>query len=77
MPLYLCSLTIENNVNLFLHDHHFQLQRQNLVNSIKLIEEDINNESNSDFVNILLFGTSKYEKHINSKMLNFSIAFIP
>ena len=46
------------------------------MNNIKLIDENIINENDSFIVNILLFGSSKYEYHINSKMLNLSIDFI-
>ena len=75
-PLCSCSLSVENNVHFFLHRHHFSLQRQTLMNNIKSIDKDNINASNSDLVNILLFGSSKYQYHINSKILSFSIDFI-
>ena len=75
-PLCSCSLSVENNVNFFLHCHHFSLQRQTLMNNIKSIDKDIIDETDSDLVNILLFGISKYQYHINSKILSFSIDFI-
>ena len=46
------------------------------MNNIKSTDKDIINETDSDLVNILLFGSSKYEYHINSKILNFSFDFI-
>ena len=75
-PLCSCSLSIEKNVHFFLRCHHFSLQRQTLMNNIKSIDKDNINASNSDLVNILLFGSSKYQYHINSKILSFSIDFI-
>ena len=75
-PLCSRSLSDENNVKFFLHCHYFSLQRQTLMNNIKSIDKDIINETDSDLVNILLFGSSKYQYHINSKRLNFSIDFI-
>ena len=75
-PLCSCSLSVENNVHFFLHCHHFSLQRQTLMNNIKSIDKDIINEADSDLVNILLIGSSKYQYHINSKILNFSIDFV-
>ena len=75
-PLCSCSLSVENNVHFFLHCHHFLLQRQSLMNNIKSIDKDIINATDSDLVNILLFGSSKYQYHINSKILSFSIDFI-
>ena len=75
-PLCSWSLSVENNVHFFQHCHHFSLQRQTLMNNIKSIDKDIINETDSDLVNILLFGSSKYQYHINSKILSFSIDFI-
>ena len=46
------------------------------MNNIRLIDKNIINENDSVIVNILLFGSRKYEYHINSKMLNLSIDFI-
>ena len=45
------------------------------MNNIKSNDKDIN-ATDSDLVNILLFGSSKYQYHINSKILSFSIDFI-
>ena len=40
------------------------------MNNIKSIDKDIINGTDSDLVNILLFGCSKYKYHNNSKILN-------
>ena len=72
-PLCSCSLSVENNVQLFLHCHNFSLQRQTLMHNIKSIDKDIIKETDSDLVNILLFGSSKCQYHINLKILSFSI----
>ena len=64
-PLCSCSLSVENSVHFFLHCHHFSLQRQTLRNNFKSIDKDIINATDSDLVNILLFGSSKYQYHIN------------
>ena len=45
------------------------------MSNIKSIVKDIINETDSDLVNILLFGSSKYQYHIKSKILSFSIDF--
>ena len=74
-PLCSYTLSFENNVHFFLHCHHFSLQR--LTSNIKSIDKDIINETDSDLVNTLLFGSSKFQYHINLKILNcFSIDFI-
>ena len=46
------------------------------MKNIKSIDKDINNLYDSDLVNILLFGSSKYQYDISSKILSFSIDFI-
>ena len=66
------SLSAENNIHFFLHCHHFSLQRQTLMNNIKSNDKDIN-ATDSDLVNILLFGSSKYQYHINSKICSFQL----
>ena len=75
-PLCSFSLSVENNVHFFLYCHHFSLQKQTLMNNIKSIDKNIINATDSDLVNILLFGSSKYQYHINSKIFSFSIDFI-
>ena len=46
------------------------------MNNVKSIDKDIIKKTGSDLVNILLSGSSKYQYHINSKILSFSIDFI-
>ena len=75
-PLCSCSLSVESDVHFFLHCHHFSQQRQTLMNNIRPIDKDIINETDNDLINILLFGSNKYEYHIISKILNFSNDFI-
>ena len=58
-----------HSILIFLYCRHFSLQRQTLMNYIKSIDKGIINETDSDLVNILLFGSSKYQYHINSKIL--------
>ena len=46
------------------------------MNNIKSIGKYIINETDSDLVNIPLFGSSKHQYYINLKILSFSIHFI-
>ena len=46
------------------------------MNNIKSIGKYIINETDSDLVNIPLFGSSKHQHYINLKILSFSIHFI-
>ena len=75
-PLCLCNLSVENIVHFFLHWNHFSFQRQTVMDNIKSIDKDIINETDSALVSILLFGSSKWQYHINSKILSFPTAFI-
>ena len=43
------------------------------MNNIKSIDKGIINETDSNLVNILLFASSKYQYHINSKILSFQL----
>ena len=43
------------------------------MKNIKSTDKDIINETDSDLVKILLFGSSKYEYHINFKIFSFSV----
>ena len=70
------DLRVENKVQFFLGCHIFSLIRKTLTNNIKSIGKDIINETDSNLVNVLLFSSCKYEYHINSKLLSFSIDFI-
>ena len=72
-PLCSCSLSVENNVHFFLYCHHFPLQRQTLMNNIKSIDKDIINETDSDLVNILLFGSSKYHDTNTTLIPKYSV----
>ena len=46
------------------------------MNNIKSIDKDIIKETDTDLVNNLPFGSSKYHYYINSKILSFSTDFI-
>ena len=46
------------------------------MDNIKSIDKDVINETDSDLVKFLLFGSSKYQYQTNSKILNISIHFI-
>ena len=75
-PLCSCSLSVENSVHFFLHCHLFSLPRQTLMRNIKSIDKDIINTPDSNLVSILLFASSKYQYHINSKILSFTTGYI-
>ena len=45
------------------------------MNNIKSVDKGIINTTDSGLVDNLLFGSSKYQYHISSKILSFSIDF--
>ena len=75
-PLCSCSLSVKNNVHSYLKCQHFSLQNETLKNNISYFDNSIINETDTDLVNILIFGSSKCEYQINSKIPTFPIDFI-
>ena len=75
-PLCSCSLESESNAQFFLHCRHYTLLRADLMNDLKLIDENILRLSENSFVQLLLFGDQKYTSVENCQILNASIKFI-
>ena len=46
------------------------------MNNNNSTDKDTINETDNNLVTVYLFGNSKYEYQINSRIINFSIAFI-
>ena len=75
-PLCSCSLEPESNAHFFLHCRHYTLLRADLMNDLKLVDENILRLSENSFVQLLLFGDQKYTSVENCQILNASIKFI-
>ena len=75
-PLCLCGDDIENNIHFFLHCQNYNNERRNLLNEIEIINEEFLNLSDSELVDIILFGSIALTISDNKIILNASINFI-
>ena len=58
--LCICSLEVESATHFFLHCHHVNAIRITLNNSLKTIDKDIPNLSDSSLTKVILYDDSKY-----------------
>ena len=75
-PFCTCSNEVESTTHFFLHCQHFTQQRQNLLNSLNNIVEDLVNNHDQDLVNILLYGAPTFDINLNNKIILSSIEYI-
>ena len=61
---------------MYLHCHNYFTLRAELMNDLKIIDENILRLSENSLVQLLLFGDPKYSYIDNCQILNTSINFI-
>ena len=66
---------MESTKKIFLHCHHYTNIRKTLLNTVKMIDENILNVNN-DLIEILLFGNCKFSLERNSSIIIASINYI-
>ena len=75
-PLCSCGNNTASNSHFFLHCCHFISLRAELMNNLKMIDENILRLSDDCLTNLILFGDPKYGPIDNSCILNAAISFI-
>ena len=75
-PLCTCSFEPESNSHFFLRGHHYTSLRANLMNELRIIDDNILRLSENHLFQLLLFGDPKYSFIDNCHILNASIYFI-
>ena len=75
-PICACSQDIESTAHYFLHCGLFNFARTTLFNSIRNINPDILNRSDSEITRLLLYGDPNFSLDINKRLLEFSIKFL-
>ena len=75
-PLCSCSLEIEFPSHFFLHCHYFTNTRSTLLIDLKSINANIPSFPDSEIVELLLYGSPKFDLNQNIKILSSSISFI-
>ena len=77
-PICGCRLETESNQHLFLCCHFYHVERLELLNISCLYNIDVAiNELNGDsIINLVLFGSDKYHKETNRKVLLSCITYL-
>ena len=75
-PLCTCGLEVESTAHFFLRCHHFSVLRLALFDKIRLIDNQILNQSDEFITRVILFGDKKYNSITNSDIINSSIEYI-
>ena len=75
-PLCSCSLEIESPSHFFLHCLDFANIRSTLLDDLKSIDVNIPNFPDSEIVEVLLYGSPKFDLNQNTKILSSSVSLI-
>ena len=75
-PLCTCSLEIESFSYFFLHCHYFTNIRSTLFSELQSVDANIAKFSDNEIVDLLLYGSPKFDTDQNHKILSSCISFI-
>ena len=75
-PLCTCSLEIESLSSFFLHCHYFTNTCSTFFSELKSIDANIAKFSDNEIVDLLLYGSPKFDTDQNHKILSSCISFI-
>ena len=71
-----CGANVESTVHFFLHCTFYDDLRTTLLNKIRTIDNSILSKSQSEIIQILLFGNPLYSNDTNAEILRSSLEFI-
>ena len=71
-----CGLEIESNQHFFLRCRFYHVERSELFNSLCNTDLAINELNENTIINLVLFGSDKYHKETNRKILLNCIAYL-
>ena len=74
-PLCSCSLEVESVSHFFLHCHYFTDIRKILIHELRLVDQNILNQSDK-IAELLLYGSGKFKLEQNYSILRSSIKLI-
>ena len=75
-PLCECAKDIESTMHFFLHCTNFLIPRQLLFQKIRNIDNNILSQSETQLIQILLYGNQNYHPIINRLIINSTIEYI-
>ena len=71
-----CSLEVESVSHFYLHCHYFTDIRKTLFHELRLVDENILNQSDNEIAEVILYGSSKFKLEESYSILTSSIKFI-
>ena len=75
-PLCSCSLEIESVSHFFLHCHYYSNIHSTLLNELQSIDINLLNQEDDIVVEVLLYGSTKFNNNQNFRLLSSSIDYI-
>ena len=75
-PLCSCSLEVESVSHFFLHCHYHSNIRSTLLNELQSIDINLLNQEDDIVVEVLLYGSTKFNTNQNYRLLSSSIDYI-
>ena len=75
-PLCSFNLEVESSSHIFLHCDCLIDIRKTFFNELQSVDENILNQSDNEIVELLLYGSKKFNFQQNCRLLEFAIKFI-
>ena len=75
-PLCSCSLEVESVFHFFLHCHYYPNIRSTLLNKLQSIDINLLNQEDNIVVDVLLYGSTKFNNNQNFRLLISSLHYI-
>ena len=75
-PLCSCSLEVESGSHFFLHCHYYSNIGPTLLNELQSIDINLLNQEDYIVVEVLLYGSTKFDTIQNFRLLSFSVDYI-
>ena len=75
-PMCSCGLEIESTQHFFLPCHFYHVEISELLNSLYDIDLAINELNEDSITNLVLFGSDKYHKETNRKILLNGVSYL-
>ena len=75
-PFCSCSLEVESVSHFFLHCHYYSNIHSTLLNELQSIDINLLNQEDDIVVEVLLYGSTKFNNNQNFRLLSSSIDYI-
>ena len=75
-PLCSCSLEVESVSHFFLHCHYYSNIDPTFLNELQSVDINLLNQEDYIVVEVLLYGSTKFDTIQNFRLLSFSVDYI-